>query len=566
MRGDLFRKLIARCLSIGLAVLAFLAAALTGATGWGLALAVAALGAAAVERRIRPGADTAAETTLIAAAVLVAYARRLDGGFDPALALTALAVLGLVLLVGPLRQAGGLEIRTANLPVRSWATLVATHLGDALLGLLAVVALAAAAPLPPLVALVAAVLVAAAAGAVGSDLARRRFRPRASGGAVRRALQARKPEFVLYFSAPPGSEYQVTMWLPYLERIGRPFLVVLREPEFLAPIAAATTAPVIYCPTLRALDEVLVPSLKVAFYVNHGAKNSHFIRFTQLTHVQLHHGDSDKAPSANPVSAIFDRIFVAGQAAIERYARVGVDIPAEKFVVVGRPQVESIEVRAERLPVGTARTVLYTPTWTGHHADADYCSLPVAEPLLRRLLDRGVTVILRAHPYTTQNPASARQLGRLTELLAADRTRTGRQHLWGTAASRDLSLVECVNRSDALISDVSGVISDYLYSGKPFAVTDMGTDGDAFTERFPLATAGYVLRRDMANLDEVLDQLLDTDPLSARRWETRRRYLGGFPAESYAEAFLEAARRELEPAGKAPAPRSAEADPVSATA
>ncbi|MFD0788540.1 CDP-glycerol glycerophosphotransferase, partial [Micromonospora azadirachtae] len=154
----------------------------------------------------------------------------------------------------------------------------------------------------------------------------------------------------------------------------------------------------------------------------------------------------------------------------------------------------------------------------------------------------------------------------LTELLAADRARTGRQHLWGTAAGRDLSLVECVNRSDALISDVSGVISDYLYSGKPFAVTDMGTDGDVFTERFPLAGAGYVLRRDMADLDEVLDQLLDTDPLSARRWETRRRYLGGFPAESYAEAFLEAARRELEPTGTPPAPRSAEADTVSTTA
>ncbi|MEU6205476.1 CDP-glycerol glycerophosphotransferase family protein [Micromonospora musae] len=556
MRGDLFRKLIARCLSIGLAVLAFLTAALTGATGWGLALAIAALAAAAVERRIRPGADTAAETTLIAAAVLVAYTRRLDPGFDPALAATALALLGLVLLVGPLRQAGGLEVRTANLPVRSWAPLVATHLGDALLGLLAVVALAAAATLPALTALAAAVLVGAGAGAVGADLARRRFRPSASGGATARALRAYEPEFVLYFSAPPGSEYQVSMWLPYLERIGRPFLVVLREPEFLAPVAAATSAPVVYCPTLRALDEVLVPSLKAAFYVNHGAKNSHFIRFTQLTHVQLHHGDSDKAPSANPVSAIFDRIFVAGQAAIERYARVGVEIPAEKFVVVGRPQVESIEVRTERLPALTPRTVLYTPTWTGHHADADYCSLPVAEPLLRRLLDRGATVILRAHPYTTQNPASARQLGRLTELLAADRARTGRQHLWGAAASRDLSLVECVNRSDALVSDVSGVISDYLYSGKPFAVTDMGADGDAFTERFPLAAAGYVLRRNMADLDEVLDRLLDTDPLSAQRWETRRRYLGDFPAESYAEAFLAAARRELEPVGRTPTPRA----------
>lgn len=556
MRGDLVRKLAARCLSTGLAVLAFVVLALTGGTGWGLALAVAALVAAAAEQRIRPGADLVAETALIAAAVLVGYSRRLDDGFDPALAATALVVLGLVLLVGPLRTAGNLEIRAANLPVRAWTPLIADRLGVALLGLLAVVAVAAALTLPAVVALAASLLVAAGAGAVALDLARRRFRPNAGVGQVARALRRHEPEFLLYFSAPPGSEYQVTMWLPYLERIGRPFLVLVREPEFVAPIAAATDAPVVYCPTLRAMDEALVPSLRVAFYVNHGAKNSHCIRFTQLTHVQLHHGDSDKAPSANPVSGIFDRIFVAGPAAIDRYARAGVQIPAEKFVVVGRPQVESIEVRQEPTRGLTHPTVLYTPTWTGHHADADYCSLPVAEELLRRLLGRGATVILRAHPYTTQNPASARQLGRLTELLAADRARTGRQHVFG-AAARELSLTECVNRSDALVSDVSGVISDYLYSGKPYAVTDMGGEGDRFTERFPLAGSGYVLRRDMANVDAVLTALLDTDPLADARWATRRRYLGDFPAESYAEGFLSAARRELTSAREVPAPAPA---------
>ncbi|MFY1620529.1 CDP-glycerol glycerophosphotransferase family protein [Micromonospora sp. WMMD736] len=556
MRGDLVRKLAARCLSTGLAVLAFVVLALTGGTGWGLALAVAALVAAAAEQRIRPGADLVAETALIAAAVLVGYSRRLDDGFDPALAATALVVLGLVLLVGPLRTAGNLEIRAANLPVRAWTPLIADRLGVALLGLLAAVAIAAASTLPAVVALAASLLVAAGAGAVALDLARRRFRPNAGGGQVARALRRHEPEFLLYFSAPPGSEYQVTMWLPYLERIGRPFLVLVREPEFVAPIAAATDAPVVYCPTLRAMDEALVPSLRVAFYVNHGAKNSHCIRFTQLTHVQLHHGDSDKAPSANPVSGIFDRIFVAGPAAIDRYARAGVRIPADKFVVVGRPQVESIEVRQEPARGLAHPTVLYTPTWTGHHADADYCSLPVAEELLRRLLGRGATVILRAHPYTTQNPASARQLGRLTELLAADRARTGRQHVFGTAA-RELSLTECVNRSDALVSDVSGVISDYLYSGKPYAVTDMGGEADGFTERFPLAGSGYVLRRDMSNVDAVLTALLDTDPLADARWVTRRRYLGDFPAESYAEGFLTAARQELASARAVPTPAPA---------
>ncbi|TDC41659.1 CDP-glycerol glycerophosphotransferase family protein [Micromonospora sp. KC213] len=566
MRGDLVRKLIARCLTTGLAVVAFLVVALTGATGWGLALAVAALVAAAAERRVRPNADITAETVLLAAGILVGYARRLDAGFDPVLALTGLVLLGLVLLVGPLRDAGNLELRAANLPVRTWTPVLAARLDGALLVLLAVIAVAAAPPLPAVVALVAALLVAGACAAVGLDLARRRFRPNAGGGPVARALRAHQPEFLLYFSAPPGSEYQVTMWLPYLERLGRPFLVLLREPEFLPTIAAATSAPVVYCPTLHAMDEALVPSLRVAFYVNHGAKNSHCVRFTQLTHVQLHHGDSDKAPSANPVSAIFDRIFVAGPAAIERYARAGVEIPAEKFVVVGRPQVESIEVRPEPA-LGLANpTVLYTPTWTGHHADANYCSLPVAETLLRRLLDRGATVILRAHPYTTQNPASARHLARLTELLAADRARTGRAHLWGAAAGRELTLTDCVNRADALVSDVSGVISDFLYSGKPYAVTDMGVDGDQFVARFPLAASGYVLRRDMSNVDDVLTRLLDTDPLAPARWATRRHYLGDFPAASYAEGFLAAARRELDPGWAPPSPRAADASPLSPTA
>jgi hypothetical protein len=567
MRGELVRKLLARVLTTGLAVLAFLVVALTGATGWGLAIAGAALAAAAVERRVRPNADAVAESVLVAAGVLVGYARRLDDGFDPALALTALVLLGLVLLVGPLRDAGALEIRAANLPVRSWTPLVAARLGDALLVLLAAVALAAALTLPAWVALVTALLVGASCGVVGLDLARRRFRPPAGGGPVGQALRRHQPEFVLYFSAPPGSEYQVTMWLPYLERIGRPFMVLLREPEFLPTVAAATRAPVVFCPTLKAMDEALASSLRVAFYVNHGAKNSHCIRFSQLTHVQLHHGDSDKAPSANPVSAIFDKIFVAGPAAIERYARAGVEIPAEKFVVVGRPQVEAIEVRREPARGLTGPTVLYTPTWTGHHADANYCSLPVAEAMLRRLLDRGATVILRAHPYTTQNPTSARQLARLTELLATDKAKTGRAHLWGAAASRELTLTECVNRSDALISDVSGVISDWLYSGKPYAVTDMGVDGAEFVTRFPLAGSGYVLRRDMSTVDAVLTELLDTDPKAADRWVTRARYLGDFPDDSYAEAFLDAARRELEPGWNVPAPRTTDvvAPPLSPT-
>ncbi|MGA3564347.1 CDP-glycerol glycerophosphotransferase family protein [Melissospora conviva] len=558
MRGDLVRKLTARCLTVGLAVLAFLLLALTTATWPGLLLSLAAVTAAVLERRVRPDAEVTAEFVLLLAGILVAYHRQLGGGADPALLATAPVALALLLLDAPLRRARSFELRAVNLELPTRNPFVTSRFGHAVAVLLTGIALCALVPLAAWWALLLTLLIAAAVGLSGLDLVLRRLRPSATPDPVVAALKRHQPEFVLYFSAPAGSEYQATMWLPYLERIGRPFMVLVREADHLAALAAATTAPVVHSPTVRAVDQAIVPSLRVAFYVNHGAKNSHCLRFSRLTHIQLHHGDSDKTPSANPLTAIFDKVFVAGEAAVERYARNGVHIPREKFVVVGRPQVESITVVPAHRRPGRVTTVLYTPTWTGHNADADYCSLPIAEELLRRLLAREITVILRPHPYTLQNPQSARQLARLEELLAADRDRSGRQHAWGATATRTWSLAECVNRSDALISDVSGVVSDYLYSGKPFAVTNMSAPPEDFTQEFPLSRAGYVLHRDLATLDRVLDDLLVTDPLAELRWSTRSRYLGDFPAESYADVFVSQARRFV--TWQAPAPRAGSAN------
>jgi hypothetical protein len=362
---------------------------------------------------------------------------------------------------------------------------------------------------------------------------------------VRAALERHRPAFVVYHSAPKNSEYQVTMWLPYLEKIGKPFFVLLREPDGLAPIAAATGQPVVYCPTIAALDDAMVPSVQTAFYVNNGMKNTHLVRFHELTHIQLLHGDSDKPPSYNPVTGMFDRIFVAGQAAIDRYAHKGVVIPPEKFRIVGRPQVASIEPARGRIWDLTDKVVLYAPTWTGYFNDTNYCSLPVAEPLLRELLEHKATVILRAHPYTSKNRQSVAQLAKLEAMLAEDQATSGRQHIWGAAADTDMSIVECFNRSDALVADVSSVVSDYLFSGKPFAITDITGDGDAFADNFPLAKAAYVLKSDMSNAADVMTSLLETDPADEVRQSMRAYYLGDFPKESYEEVFVEEARKYL---------------------
>jgi hypothetical protein len=109
-----------------------------------------------------------------------------------------------------------------------------------------------------------------------------------------------------------------------------------------------------------------------------------------------------------------------------------------------------------------------------------------------------------------------------------------------------MTLVDCVNSADALITDVSGVVTEALYSLKPLALTNMmGESGAAYASAFPLSKAAYVIDADGGNMDLVLDELLEKDSLEAARAALKTHYLGNFPANQYAEGFLETARRYI---------------------
>ena len=148
--------------------------------------------------------------------------------------------------------------------------------------------------------------------------------------------------------------------------------------------AAEVRVPVIFRPTLRSLEEVIVPSLKVAFYVNNAARNTHFVERRELTHVWLNHGDSEKPACYNPVHAIYDLIFAAGRPGSTGTPGTACTSRAEKFRIVGRPQVE--QITPARGPIATIDepTVLYAPTWQGPYADSRVYSLPVGQRIVER--------------------------------------------------------------------------------------------------------------------------------------------------------------------------------------
>jgi hypothetical protein len=401
--------------------------------------------------------------------------------------------------------------------------------------------------LAPAAALLA--LVSLGAALLGSlDMVRRIQARRRFQADLPQVLERLAPVFYLYWHAPAGSAFQVTMWLPYLERLGVPFAIVVRTVGNFRQLEDVTDRPVLLRRSLTDLDDLLVPSVRGVFYVNNAMRNNHMVRYAELQHIQLLHGESDKASSATPIIRMYDRDFVAGQAAIDRFEKFGVAMPPEIFRIVGRPQVE--DVAEARGPIGELpdRSVLYAPTWLGYQAETNYSSLPQGPQIVRALVERGCRVVFRPHPYSDRSPELREACREIREMLVADTAATGREHLHGEVAERDMSVVDCFNAADAMISDVSGVVGDHLHSGKPLAMVSPRTGAAEFVSEFPMARAAYVLvvaDGAVANLDEVLDALLGADPHEdeRKRWATY--YLGDIPREAYADRFVEVARQEL---------------------
>lgn len=403
---------------------------------------------------------------------------------------------------------------------------------------------------------------------------------------LNQALREVQPEVVLYFTFGVGEQnavYQANMWLDALEKGDRRALVIFRERGNL-PHLEPTSLPVVCVPRADDLAALDLSAVRVALYPGNTGKNIHLIQRAEIKHVFVGHGDSDKLPSSNRVSRIFDEIWVAGRGGRDRYERVRHAIDDRDVVEVGRPQLVAVE--GHRPPEQRAvPTVIYAPTWEGvddnnYLTSADTAGLELVERLVRG--PEPVRVIYKPHPLLgRRSPAAAaahrriieligeangrlepvtpeavRELAELRERIDGFRENASEQHLSpeDLVGYRDLldrwhsvywtssgplrhhvvtdtlpSLFSCFNESDVMVSDISSVVADFVASGKPYAIVDMqGTDDDEFRRQFPSAGAGYVLRPGLAGLETVLAAAREPegDALADRRAVLKHYLLG----------------------------------------
>lgn len=412
----------------------------------------------------------------------------------------------------------------------------------------AVVALVVVAVLlqPPAPVLVALGLLAVAALAVAFEGALRHRRHRRR---LRAALRAYAPTTAMPYAGRSGGPWQLRMWEPYLLRSGERNVIVNLHAKYVERILTEGDEP-LRSPFLQLgsrgtadLADVLVPSLRAFFYVQNAQTNAHFMAHRRVTHVWLNHGDSDKPANYNPRHADYDVLVVCGQAGIDRYANHGIHVEPDRFEVLGRPQAWQIET--VDVPIGSLEqpTVLYAPTWQGLDPSVNFSSLEQGPHIVDALLERGARVVFRPHPLSYRWRVRRAVVMQIRRTLKAHRDAGGPRHVFGRRADVEWSVADCVNASDALISDVSSVVSDWLQSEKPYAMTAMRSGVEAFREEYPIARTAYVLRGDLANLDEVLDDLLVKDPLREARVARKRYVLGDYRGEESADAFADFVRR-----------------------
>ena len=333
------------------------------------------------------------------------------------------------------------------------------------------------------------------------------------------------------------------MWEEELKAVDENFLLLLRESKHLNYERERASTPALLLQNAAAITEYSQASsatLKAVFYANNGMKNAAFIKaLPHAEHVQLLHGDSDKPPSFSPATKLFNRVFVAGQMGIDRYARNDVHIPANKFTIVGRPQVRAISDEIRSTTDGP-RKVVYMPTWRGFFADTQFSSLGQASEAINKILDADhpTTLHFKPHPLSYKDPQWP-QLERDIRAALGRKRANGNTGVFREDATSPFDLY---NEADLMMTDISSVMLDFLYSGKPFLVIlppDFNAAQDA--NRFPSLEASYQVAASLKNLPEQFEAAIGNDPLHKTREDVRLYAFGDYgraPGEAFREACL----------------------------
>lgn len=331
-------------------------------------------------------------------------------------------------------------------------------------------------------------------------------------------------DVLAYFADDPTRSYQLIQWLPVLEQLHQhhPVAVVARDERTVAVLRERTGLPIAHADGFAELTDLYAATdAKVVLYCNNSMHNFSSLIDTRKLHVHINHGESDKQSMASNNAKAYDRVFVAGEAAVQRYAAELLELDTAKLVRIGRPQ---LDLRPPALlEPSDRRTVLYAPTWEGDADYNDYTSVDTLGPdIVRAVLQvPDVRLVYKPHPKVTTStvPEIIEGHRRILALVEA----AGAPHRAVTAGDILAVMPDC----DAMITDVSSVGLDWLYlrTDKPIFITDRHHDAERLRQEVPVSRcADVVAEVDVPALTALVAARLDHDEHHLARVAMRHHY------------------------------------------
>lgn len=357
---------------------------------------------------------------------------------------------------------------------------------------------------------------------------------------MRNGWTAPQVDVLFYFPDAANKIYQIRQWLPVIAahqtelkygivcRVKSSWQDLMFDDDLPAPNFLATTFV-----SLMDLYRVLQP--KAIVYPNNGLRNFQSLLWSDAAHIHVNHGESDKVSMVSNQAKAYDRVFVAGQAAVRRHRAALSEFDERHLVVVGRPQLDLNP--KPTLKKSGRRTVLYAPTWEGEDEANNFTSLDLfGKQIVKAVLALPeVRLVYKPHPRVilgrTASTAAAHQA--IVDLIAAaNENDPGAQHEY----RQEGDILALFPRTDLLISDVSSVGLDFLYARVqvPLVLTDRRTDRAALLREAPVAAAAHVIdQNSVAAVGADLAAVLAADGNRAMRAQLRGYYFDDIaPGES----------------------------------
>jgi hypothetical protein len=320
------------------------------------------------------------------------------------------------------------------------------------------------------------------------------------------------------------------LWIPQFLKSDVDFVIMVRDYELFELLKNKyPQISILYAKDDKTISSFIeeMAFLKACFYPSNTGNNLHLLKFDNLKHIFIGHGDSDKTASAHKYFRVYDENWVAGQAHIDRFKNAGFDFRGLEHIKVGRPNLKEILELSNinwRDRFNGKLNLLYLSTWEGFVEEQNYTSVYIIKDFFKNYIQNIEfnKIGVKLHPKTGARDNNledfSKELSRIFEETSLN----------GTIFDKNIPVEQIIKGSNIFICDISAVVSESLSADAPIFVY-IPKDKDIKLSKSKIDYTYYTYT--FSDIDELLKKLDEViikknDYLASRREEAMEYILG----------------------------------------